>query len=129
MRRARRTALLLLSVALAACGGGGSGGARANRACPLVDRLHDSADLVAEVDLADPDAFLGALDQAVTEYTATLDRLVEVAPADLRDDLTELRSAVEQYRFDDAVAARAPLDAYAERHCPSPASGQPSASR
>lgn len=130
----RRTVLgavpLLLSLAFSGCGGGGDGAAeRADRVCPLMQRLHDSAEIVAAVDVGDPDQFLPALDDAVAEYVMTLEGLAEVAPAELRDDLTTLRAAVEQLRFDDALAARAPLDEYAGRHCSEQGADQPAGSR
>lgn len=130
MRAVRGAVPLLLSLVLAACGGGGGGGAQgADRVCPLMQRLHDSAEIVAEVDVSDPDQFLTALDDAVAEYVTTLDGLAEVAPDDLRDDLTKLRSAVEQLRFDDAIAAQSPLDEYAEQHCSAVAGDQEAGSR
>lgn len=130
MRAVLGTAPLLLSLVLSGCGGGGGGAAEsADRVCPLMQRLHASAEIVAAVDVADPDQFVPALDDAVAEYVMTLEGLAEVAPAELRDDLTTLRAAVEQLRFDDAIAARAPLDEYAGRHCSEPGADQRAGSR
>lgn len=133
MRAALRTAPLLVSIVsivLSGCGGGGGGVAEsADRVCPLMKRLHDSANIMAAVDVADPDQFHAALDDAVAEYVTTLDRLAEVAPEDLHDDVTTTRSAVEQLRFDDAIASQAPIDEYADRHCSEPSGDQPAGSR
>lgn len=120
---------MLMSLVLAGCGGGGGVAESADRVCPLMKRLHDSGKIMAEADLADPDHFLAARDDAVAEYVTTLDRLVEVAPDDLRDDVTTTRSAVEQFRFDDAVASQAPIDEYADRHCSESSGDQPAKSR
>ncbi|HEX5097721.1 MAG TPA: hypothetical protein VFX21_16995 [Acidimicrobiia bacterium] len=107
---------------LAACSGGGSGGPTAltaspEAACTLIGRLSDTGELVEKADISDPEAFESALDDAVAKYVATIDDLRKVAPDDLRDDLDRLQAAVEQYDFDDAFAARAPLDEYADAEC------------
>ncbi len=119
--------LALLSVALvvglapvgcSAGGGGGIGGAAAEEAaCPLIERMRSAGDLVAEADVADPEAFEKALDDAVADYLSTLDALVDVVPEELANELGTLRASVEQYRFDDATAARAPLDEWAADTC------------
>jgi hypothetical protein len=43
--------------------------------------------------------------------------LRKVVPRELRNDLEQLRAAVEQYRFGDGVDAHAAIDAYATRTC------------
>ena len=106
----------MLVLVLAGCGGGGAG-ADAAAVCPLVTRLAGTAEIVAQADLADPDAFAQALDAAVSEYVAILGELREEAPEELADDLDRLEAAVTQYDFDEAVRARAALDEFAGRSC------------
>ena len=120
-------AALVAGLASAACssgGGSGIGGAAAEEAaCPLIERLRSAGDLVAGADVADPAAFDSALDDAVADYLSTLDALADVVPEGLALDLETLRASVEQYRFDDAVAARAPLDAWAAETCDTTTTG------
>lgn len=133
-RRARRrvatrplavAAPVALVLVLAGCGGGGAG-ADASAACPLVERLAGTAEIVERADVADPDAFAEALDTAVSEYVAILEELREETPDELAGDLDRLEAAVTQYDFDEAVRARAALDDYAARTCPpAPASSVP----
>lgn len=99
-------------------GDGGLGGADVASTCTLVGRLAAAGEDLAEADLSDPDAFSGALDAAVLDYVTTLDSLMESVPDDLVDDLEELRGLVEQYRFEEAMEARAPLDGYVDEVCP-----------
>lgn len=126
--RAILTAALVGGLTLGACSGGGGGGvgggaAAEDAACPLVERLRSAGDLVAGADVADPAAFEIALDDAVADYLSTLDALADVVPEGLARNLKTLRSSVEQYRFDDAVTARAPLDAWAAETCGASATG------
>ena len=107
---------------LAACSGGGDGGGVAGpdgseAACPLMERLRSAGDQVESADVADPVAFEQALDDAVADYLSTLDALAEVVPEDLEADVETVRSSVEQYRFDDAVEARASLDEWVGDSC------------
>jgi len=119
---------LMGGLLLSACstgGGSGIGGgvAAEDAACSLIERMQSAGDLVAVADVADPAAFDSALDDAVTDYLSTLDSLAEVVPDRLDGDMEVLRSSVEQYRFDDAVAARAPLDAWSADVCGGPVAG------
>lgn len=126
-RRAILSTALVGGLALGACSGGGGSGiggaATEEVACPLVERLRSAGDLVALADVADPAAFESALDDAVADYLSTLDALADVVPEGLALDVKTLRSSVEQYRFDDAVTARAPLDAWAVETCGASAVG------
>jgi hypothetical protein len=107
----------------AQCSGGGGGGTRtalgesSDAACTLIDRLAETAQVVEKADISDPEAFQSALDDAVAEYVATIDDLRSAVPGSLHDDLDRLQAAVEQYDFDDALAARASLDEYAAAEC------------
>lgn len=109
---------------LAGCSGGGDGGGVAGpdgseAACPLMERLRSAGDQVESADVADPVAFEQALDDAVADYLSTLDALAEVVPEDLDGDVETMRASVEQYRFDDAVEARASLDEWVGDSCTS----------
>jgi hypothetical protein len=109
----------------AACSGGGGDGPLDNRAevaCALVDRLASTADIVTDADVADPDAFQRALDEGVSQYVSVIDDLRAVVPDRLGPSLDRLEAAVEQYDFDEALAARAPLDEYAAATCTNPTS-------
>ena len=106
----------------AQCSGGGGGGAAAlsespEAACNLIDRLAETAQLVEKADISDPEKFQRALDDAVEQYVGTIDDLRTATPERLHDSLDRLQAAVEQYDFDDAMAARGPLDEYAKDEC------------
>jgi hypothetical protein len=106
----------------AQCSGGGGGGPGAlgsssEVACTLIGRLAETAQVVEKADISDPEAFQSALDDAVAQYVATIDDLRSAVPEHLRDDLDRLQAAIEQYDFEDALAARAPLDEYAKAEC------------
>lgn len=113
------TAAALLGAAQCASGGsgGGTGGGGVKAACVVIARLADSAGLVDDADVADPERFEKALDAAVADYVKKIEELRELTPDELHDDLDRLQAAVEQYDFDEALAARAPLDAYAASEC------------
>jgi hypothetical protein len=113
------TAAALLGAAQCASGGsgGGTGGGGADAACTVIARLADSVALVDGADVADPERFEKALDDAVADYVLKIEKLRELTPDELHDDLDRLQAAVEQYDFDEALAARAPLDDYAASEC------------
>jgi hypothetical protein len=128
--RSRRIGAYALSLSLAvliltACrGGGGSrfgladpGRVDVKAACAELDSLRSSSDALNGVDVADPDAALAAVTKAVGAYSAALVRFQRVAPANLRAPAEAARSAVIARHFTQAEAARAPIDAWAERHC------------
>ena len=113
---------LVGSFALTACGGtsGGTGFDPATRACPVFRELEDLAASVEDADVSDPDAFEQSMSNAVDEFSSLIDELREVLPDELVDDLDAYEAAVIQYDFDEARAARAPLDQYVEVACVTP---------
>jgi hypothetical protein len=131
----RTRVLVVAALAGAAClgaacsgGGGGSasgdgvGGLSANASttratCTLLERLPHAADALTKVPLNDPQRFEAAMNAAVADYTRTLDDIAPRVPAKLRREVEVLRSAVQQRKFADAQAARAPLDDWAADHC------------
>jgi hypothetical protein len=127
-RRALAGASLL---ALAAVGAGctgsstprdglGSAGTNATdtrAACALIQQLQHTADRVTAVPLSDPARSSAALRSAVADYVRTLDSIAVRVPTALRAKVELLRSAVQQYKFADAIDARVPLDDWAADHC------------
>lgn len=93
------------------------GAADYHEACQLMAQLPAAAQRIASVSPKNPGAFDGALRDAVGQYVATLDRIAQKVPSDLRRQIEVLRSAVQQYKFADAIDARAPLDDWAADHC------------
>jgi hypothetical protein len=86
-------------------------------ACPLIADLDRITADVQQADVSDPVKFKLTLDSAVKRYVATIDRLKNVAPADLDDDLDKVAAAVQQYRFQEAVTDRAAIDDFAAEEC------------
>jgi hypothetical protein len=123
---ARLGAGALATAALAACSGGGShptsnshrGDTKA--ACAQLARLESHAGALAQVDVADPDAFNTALDRAVDDYVADLRKLRKVAPDSLRPAIDDVRHAVVTHQFANGEAARAQLSTYEADHCTAP---------
>jgi hypothetical protein len=115
--------LVVCAVALAGACSGGSGTSTAERreridsACGLVARLADAAEPLAAVDVADPDAFRRDFGAAILEFGNTLDSLADVVPASLRSDVLAVEKHVQRYEFDEARAARVPIDDWARRAC------------
>ena len=112
----------LALLAPASCSGGGGGGTpsageKPASACPLIATLDQTAADVAQADVSDPDAFAQTLENAVARYTSTVTDLKKVVPDSLDPDLDRLLAAVQQQRFEDAVRARASLDAWAATEC------------
>jgi hypothetical protein len=112
----------LAAASLVACGGGGGGGGSTKgdgpeQTCAALDRLAGTAVAVEQANVADPEAFADALSRSVHTYTAELDALRKVAPDELQDAIDDVDHAMSKHDFADAVAARAPLDAYAAAHC------------
>jgi hypothetical protein len=86
-------------------------------ACPLIADLDRITADVVQADVSDPVKFKVMLDGAVKRYVATIDRLKDVAPADLDDELDKVAAAVQQYRFQEAVTERTAIDDFAAREC------------
>jgi hypothetical protein len=123
---ARLGAGALAAAALAACSGGGShptsdphrGDTKA--ACAQLARLEGHAGALAQVDVADPDAFNTALDHAVDDYVADLRKLRRVAPESLRPAIDDVQHAVVTHQFASGQAARTQLSTYEAEHCTTP---------
>jgi len=113
-------------MALGACSGGGSHSTSAphrgdtKAACAQLARLEGHAGALAQVDVADPDAFNTALDRAVDDYVADLRKLRQVAPESLRPAIDDVQHAVVTHQFANGQAARAQLSAYEADHCTAP---------
>jgi hypothetical protein len=85
--------------------------------CPLIAELDTTAASIAHADVSDPDAWARTRDAAVKKYVATLQSLYASVPDNLRHTIELMEAAVNQLRFDDAIAARPPLDEYAAATC------------
>jgi hypothetical protein len=117
---------LVAALLLAACTGGGvshsgSGGTGAvdvKAACAALAELKQSAKALNGVDVADPERSQEALAKAVDAYDTALVSFERVAPQRLRAPAGVVRDAVAARHFSDAVAARAPIDAWAAKNCP-----------
>jgi hypothetical protein len=111
---------LLLPLVIAGCSGGGArktATGTLSSPCPLIATLDRTATEVARADVSDPAAFGKTLDDAAARYVSTVADLRKVTPASLGPDLERLVAAVQQYRFEDAAAARASLGAWAAPTC------------
>ena len=86
-------------------------------ACPLLADMAKTGRTVAAADVGNPVAFNATLHTAVTQYVDIAHRLRSAVPDRLRSDVDQLETAAQQYRFDDAAAARAAIDAYARSTC------------
>ncbi len=119
MRRA-----VLIAVILAGCSGTdslpGFGGDNTAAFCRAVRKLPDAAADFDRDAVEDPAEFEASLRAAVDEYLVTLDSAAAKAPPDVEKDISILRSAVDQYKFADAIEAKEPLDVYVAEHCPAP---------
>jgi hypothetical protein len=105
---------------LAGCGSGGHKSASTPHKqppCPLFAQLDATAASIAHADVSDPDAWARTRDAAVKKYVATLQSLYDSVPDNLHHTIELMEAAVNQLRFDDAVAARPPLDEYAAATC------------
>jgi hypothetical protein len=122
-RRSSALCSMLVVVAITGACGSGSGGSsleqaeNTDSACALVDRLDDAAAPLASIDVSDPDSFRRDLDAAVLDYVNTLDSLAEMLPESLRGDAHTMQEHVQRYEFVEAIAARAPVDDWADRSC------------
>jgi hypothetical protein len=106
-----------LAVVAVACDGGDGLESARSAACPLLDRLGQAGQIVERADVADPDEFAAALDDAVAQYVSAVSKLRPLVPEELQDDLDRLEAAVRRHDFEAAVAARSALDDYAELEC------------
>ena len=115
-------AALVVGVGTACGGGGGSipGLGGDHGFCTVSQRLPAAAEFVDAAAVDDPDAFDESFQMAVDDYVQTLQDLRERGPSSLRRDLDLLISAVQQYKFDDALTAAEPLRRYLADHCESP---------
>jgi hypothetical protein len=120
------TTSLSTALLLAACQSGdkppfGAAGAKFDEkaACATLDDLRRSSDALNGVDVGDPEPALAALDKAVSAYSAALSTFERIGPSSLRASARKVRAAVVARHFTEAVAARAPIDAWAARHCTS----------
>ena len=118
--------VVVLSLALAACGGGKSSPGGSGSTGPVVDTkaacsalsdLHDAADALSGVDLADPDASEAALVRAIAAYRAALVRFERAGPTSLRAAANAVAATVAARQFARATATRAAIDAWAASHC------------
>jgi hypothetical protein len=120
VRNAGVATLVAFGVVVAACSSGGASNRESkDEVCELVADLGDAGDAVAAADVADPESFRRALDDAVTRYVETVRKLRPLVPERLRDDLDHLEAAVEQYDFDEALTARRALAADEATACAS----------
>jgi hypothetical protein len=117
MPRAVATAVVGVVLAISACSGGGGNPIAATKTCALLAQLARTGDAVASADVTDPVKFDATLRRAVGQYVRAARKLRDEVPARLRDDVDRLVAAVQQYRFEDAMTARADLDAYAGVKC------------
>jgi len=111
-------------VLLAACGGTpglpGIGGDSTAAFCKTARGLPAVAEEFDADSVDDPATFDAELRSAVDSYLAELDDLASRAPSDLEKDIRLLMSAVDQYKFADAIDAKEPLDIYVAEHCEPP---------
>jgi len=88
--------------------------------CRVAQRLPGAADFIEDVPIEDPEASEAALARAVDDYLLTLEDLANRAPVDLERDIKLLMSAVQQYKFADAITAAQPLRVYISENCLEP---------
>jgi hypothetical protein len=117
MSRAVATAVVGVVVAISACSGGGGNPIAATKTCALLAQLARTGDAVASADVADPVKFDATLRGAVRQYVRAAGQLRDEVPARLRDDVDRLVAAAQQYRFEDALTARAAIADYAGANC------------
>ncbi len=123
------TCVVALGAGACSSGSGAEHSTRKPPPCPLIEKLDETAASVAGADVADPDAFGRTLDQAVATYVSTVRQLRKETPSELHDDLERIGAAVDQYRFQDAVNARAALDTFAAMTCGTATAAVPTTAR
>jgi hypothetical protein len=121
-RRSTMRRALLAVLFVAGCSGTdslpGFGGDSTASFCKAARKLPDAAADFESASVDDPAEFEASLRAAVDEYLAALDNVAAKAPAQVEQDVSVLRSAVDQYKFADAMEAKEPLDIYIAEHCP-----------
>ena len=122
MSRAAITTLAAASVTIslvfAGCSGGtGNHSTAGSPLCGLLEQMAQTGQTVARADVTDPAKFDTTLRAAVTDYVRIAHRLRSAVPNRLRPNVDRLATAVQQYHFDDASAARADIDEYARSKC------------
>jgi hypothetical protein len=112
------TLVLVASAVTGACGGDSSEPETTSaEACALLDEMAAHARVVEQADVADPEAFTAALDEAVEAYTADLERLRDVTPDALDVPIDDLEAAMADHEFDKAATARIAIDEFAATEC------------
>jgi hypothetical protein len=121
LRSALTLVAILAVVVASACSGTSSipglGGDSTAGFCKIARRLPDVAQLLDPDAVDDPATFDAELRDAVDAYLHDLDELAARAPTDLEKDVKQLMSAVDQYKFVDAIEAKEPLDIYVAENC------------
>ena len=117
MPRAVATAVVGAALAISACSGGGGNPIAATKTCALLAQLARTGEAVASADVADPVKFDATLRRAVGRYVRAARQLRDEVPASLRDDVDRLVAAAQQYRFEDALTARAAIADYTGATC------------
>ncbi|HTL84038.1 MAG TPA: hypothetical protein VL856_02580 [Acidimicrobiia bacterium] len=120
MRRPLALSVLATFALLTGCGSGGhksESTPHKQPPCPLIAELDATAASITHADVSDPEAWARARDAVVKKYVATLQSLYDSVPDNLHHTIELMEAAVNQLRFDDAVAARPPLDEYAAATC------------
>src|SRR6188472_3431302 len=101
--------LLGAGLFVSACSGGKPDAVAPRCACPLLAELAQTGDTVAKADVSDPAEFDATLKAAVASYVKTARLLQDAVPFNLRSDVERIVAAAEQYRFEDAISARADI--------------------
>ena len=117
MPRAVASVVVGVALVLGACSGGGADPITANQVCTLLAELARTGQAVERADITDPAKFDATLRNAVAQYVRTARRLRGNMPAGLRDDVDRLVAAAQQYRFQNALTARAAIENYAGTKC------------
>ncbi len=120
-------ATLSLTVAIAAgCSTGGSSSsdlgtgteaANTQAVCNLIAQLPQSAALLQQADLRNPQTFSKDLDAAVKQYLGILDQIETRVDSKLLPTVKQVRSLVAGHHFAEAGDARVPLDTWTADHC------------
>jgi hypothetical protein len=110
------------AVALGACSAPSSlpgiGGGNDDVAfCRSAARLASTADLLPVESVEDPATFAAKLRAAVDAYLENLDAMSARAPRRVEQQIKLLMSAVDQYKFADAIDARVAVDEYIATTC------------
>lgn len=85
--------------------------------CRIAARLPTAAELVPVESVDDPATFDATLRAAVDTYLEDLDAMSARAPKRVEQQIKLLMSAVDQYKFADAIDARVAVDEYIATTC------------